>query len=113
MMRENKHIVLIALLGIISAGCATTNVKDDPLQNTKKLVAEGHVSLYKNGAFRVPNTSISLIPPGPSALEFVQELSGMRARQSFETSVKKAADSVYVVSEGTKLTYNVSKDISA
>src|SRR5512135_3684583 len=104
MMRAIKHILLIAVPRLILAACATTNVKDDPLKNTKKLVMEGHVSLYKNGAFRVPNTSISLIPPGPSALEFIQELSGMRARQSFETSIEKAAASVYVVSEGTKLT---------
>src|SRR5512142_1594005 len=106
-------LLLTTLLASISAGCATTNVTDDPLRNTKKLVREGHVSLYKNGAFRVPNTTISLIPPGPSALEFVQELSGMRARQSFETSLKNAADSVYIVSEGTKFTYNISKNISA
>lgn len=113
MIRAIKHSILAAVAGLVLAACATTNVKDDPLKNTKKLVAEGHVSLYKNGAFRVPNTSISLIPPGPSALEFVQELSGMRARQSFETSIEKAAASVYVVSEGTKLTYKVSKNISS
>jgi hypothetical protein len=61
----------------------------------------------------VPNTSISLIPPGPSALEFAQELAGMRARQSFETSIKNAAESVYIVSEGTKRTFNAAKNISA
>jgi hypothetical protein len=115
MTTPNKSLstlLLFALLGALSFGCATTGSNEDPLRNTKKLVAEGHVSLYKNGAFKVPNTSISLIPPGPSALEFVQELAGMRARQSFETSIEKAAASVYVVSEGTKLTYDVSKKIS-
>jgi len=115
MRPDSRMNVLIsfAVLIMMSAGCATTNMKDDPLRNTKKLATEGHVSLYQNGAFRVPNTSISLIPPGPSTLEFVQELAGMRARQSFETSVKNAAESVYIVTEGTKLTYNIAKDIRA
>jgi len=108
-----RSILFFALLGTVASGCATTNVKDDPLQNTRKLVVEGHASLYNNGAFRVPNTSISLIPPGPSTLEFVSELAGMRARQSFETSVKNASESVYIVSEGTKITYNLSKNISS
>ena len=108
-----RSLLIITFLGMIGSGCATTGAHDDPLRNTKKLVTEGHVSLYKNGAFKVPNTSISLIPPGPSTLEFVQELSGVRARQSFELSVKNAADSVYIVSEGTKLTYKAAKNISS
>ncbi len=115
-MENNRRfigsILFITVLCFCAAGCATTNAKDDPLKYTKKLVSEGHGSLYRNGAFQVPNTHISLIPPGPSTLEFVGELSGVRAKQSFETSVRNAADSVYVVSEGTKLTYKVAKNIS-
>src|SRR5690242_18123455 len=102
-----RYLLILARLGMITTGCATTNVHEDPLRNTKKLVSEGHVSLYQNGAFRVPNTSISLMPPGPSTLELVTERAGMRARESFETSIQKAAESVYIVSEGTKLTYKV------
>lgn len=105
-------LLSLALFGLLFSGCATTGgMREDPLKYTKKLVVQGHVSLYQNGAFRVPNTSISLIPAGPSALEFVGELAGMRARQSLETSIKNAADSVYIVSEGTKLTYRVSKSV--
>jgi len=111
--RSVRLVLFVTLFCAVAAGCATTNAKDDPLKYTKKLVAEGHASLYKNGAFRVPNTSISVIPPGPGALEFAQELAGMRARQSFETSLRNAADSVFVVSEGTKLTYKVAKNISS
>jgi len=108
-----RTLLLLAMQGVIYSGCATTApLKDDPLKNTKKLVTEGHVSLYQNGAFRVPNTSISLIPAGPTALEFVTELAGMRARQSMEKSIRNAADSVYIVSEGTKITYRVSKGMS-
>jgi hypothetical protein len=98
------------LLGAVLTGCLTTRA--DPLENTKKLVREGHVSLYQNGAFRVPNTPISLIPAGPSTREFVGELMGMRASQSFSTSIEHAAQSVYIVSDGTKLTYSLAKDIS-
>ncbi len=106
-----RPLLLLMIFCMSAAGCATTNVKDDPLRNTRKLMAEGHTSLYNNGAFQVPHTSLRLIPPGPSTLEFVQELAGMRAKQSFETSIKNASESVYVVSEGTKLTYNLSKKI--
>jgi len=107
-----RRILFLVLLCLIISGCATTRtMQEDPLKNTKKLVVQGHVSLYQNGAFRVPNTQISLIPVGPTALELVSELAGMRARQSFETSIRNAADSVYIISEGTKLTYRVSNTL--
>jgi len=109
--RSILSFLLCAVLpGAVLTGCAAKTA--DPLQNTKKLATEGHVSLYQNGAFQVPNTSISLIPAGPSTREFVGELMGMRAGQSFKTSLEHAAQSVYVVAEGTKLTYSLAKDIS-
>ena len=46
-------LLIVAFLGITGIGCATTGAHDDPLRNTKKLVTEGHVSLYENGAFKV------------------------------------------------------------
>ena len=100
---------VLALFLLIVVGCAST--QGDPLQNTKKLVAQGHASLYQNGAFEVPNTSIRLIPAGPDTFELVGELMGMRAQQSFQRSIKNAADSVYIVSEGTKLTYRMAKGV--
>ncbi len=106
-----SFLICAALLGAALTGCAARTA--DPLQNTKKLATEGHVSLYQNGTFQVPNTSISLIPPGPSTREFVGELMGLRASQSFTMSVEHAAQSVYVVSEGAKLTYRLAKDINA
>ncbi len=95
-------------LSLITAlfGCAAADPEqrpDDPLQYSKKLVTQGHLSLYENGAFHVPNTSISLIPPGPSAAEFALELMGIRARQSLLLSLKRARESVSIVSEGTKI----------
>src|SRR6185369_10187589 len=88
-------------------GCASTN-SADPLKNTKKLVGEGHLSLYNNGAFQVPNTRLSLIPAGPSALELAGELAGVRARESFVTAIDRASDSVIVVAEGTRMTWKLS-----
>ncbi len=105
----NLFLALSLPLLLLSA-CAGTP-QQDPLKNTKKLVSQGHKSLYENGAFHIPNTSMSLIPAGPGAFEFAMELGGFRARQSFMTSVKNAADSVTVVSVGTEKTYRFSKDI--
>ena len=108
-----KHISLLSLAVLLSA-CASNQVGnsvEDPLKNTKHLVVEGHKSLYQNGAFHIPNTSLSLIPAGPSAFEFAQELSGIKARESFLTSIQNAKDSVEVISIGNKKTYEFSKDI--
>ena len=106
-MRISRLIMPFSACGLF-AGCATMQ-PDDPLKHTKKLVSEGHRSLYNNGAFQVPNTSIRLIPPGPSALELAMELVGIRARQSFLLSLQRARESVYIVSEGTQLTWRVGK----
>lgn len=79
----------------------------DPLQNTKKLAAKGHATLYRNGAFQVPATTIHLIPPGPDAYDLAMELAGMRARQSFQESIKHARESVDIAKAG------VDKSLSA
>jgi hypothetical protein len=104
-----KIISLITLVSLVSA-CASTPI-NDPLKNTKHLVKEGHKSLYQNGAFHVPNTALHLIPPGPDAWEFAQELSGLKARQSFSTSIQNAKDSVQVITIGSQKTYELSSDI--
>ncbi len=96
---------------ILLAGCAHNGPGPDPLQNTKQLAKKGHKSLYDNGAFQIPNTSMSLIPAGPSAVDFAKELVGIKVGQSFKTSVKNAMDSVTVVSVGTQKTYELSGDI--
>jgi hypothetical protein len=104
-----RAVIAWVVLVVLSA-CASTG-KNDPLKNTKQLVSRGHKSLYENGAFHVPNTSMSLIPAGPSAVEFALELGGIKAKQSFFTSLKNARDSVTVVSVGTQKTYDISKNI--
>src|SRR5512136_3300484 len=97
--RMHGLVTLLVLSAAIAGGCASTHGGDDPLKYTKKLVAEGHSTLYSNGAFEVPNTSIKLIPPAPDTMALVAELAGIRAQQSFELSIKKAADSVTIVAE--------------
>ena len=74
----------------------------DPLRNTKKLAAQGHATLYRDGAFQVPMTTVHLVPPGPSTLELAEELAGMRALQSFEESLKHARESVNVAKTGVE-----------
>jgi hypothetical protein len=106
-----RTLVLLALFALTAAGCAAKKTGDDPLKYTKKLVAEGHASLYNNGAFEVPNTKIKLIPPGPETTELVAEMMGARALQSFEKSWKQAAESVTVVAEGTRASYRFAKEI--
>lgn len=103
-----SKIYWIALLSIVLSAC--TSIPKDPLQNTKKLVKEGHRDLYENGAFQVPSTTIKLIPPGPGTVELAGEFVGLRARQSFLLSLKNAQSAVYLIADGTKTTYSISKD---
>ncbi len=93
-----KQIKLMLMCGALLA-CAQPG-QQDPLQNTKKLAAEGHATLYNNGAFEVPMTTIHIIPPGPSTMELASEMAGMRARQSFQESIKHARESVSFTQAG-------------
>lgn len=106
-----RALMALPLLAMALGSCATADPADDPLKHTKKLVVEGHVSLYNNGAFNVPQTSIRLIPAGPSAWELVGELMGLRARQAFLLAISKAKESVTILSEGTTLSYHMAEGI--
>jgi hypothetical protein len=86
--------------------------EEDPLRNTKKLVREGHTSLYKNGAFPVGSTSIKFIPPGEEAEIFIQGRRYGFAKASFQESLKKAAESVVVLKEGHELSYRLANESS-
>ena len=59
-MTRYKYIFVFFLI----SACSSPVHHEDPLRNTKKLIKEGHLSLYKNGAFTVPMTTLTLIPPG-------------------------------------------------
>ena len=90
----------------------TTVSGDDPLKNTKKLVAKGHGSLYENGAFEVPYTSIKLIPPGPTKEDLLMEMAGVNARKSFLAGIGSAMEATEIVSEGTQYSYRLAKTIN-
>ena len=108
----NKKIAT-AITIIFLASCTTaTEKKDDPLKYSKKLIREGHGTLYDNGAFEIPYTQIKIIPAGKEPLELAKEMAGMRARQAFLTSIKNAADSVYIIPAGSQLSFDYAKKIS-
>jgi hypothetical protein len=104
-------VLTFLLLPFLLTGCSTADPKKDPLKHSRKLIKEGHSSLYNNGAFQVPNTEIKLIPAGETPLRIAGEMMGMRARQAFLTSLKNAADSVYLIPVGTKLSLDYAKNI--
>jgi hypothetical protein len=108
----NKKLATTLTL-LVLAGCATsTETRDDPLKYSKKLISEGHGTLYDNGAFEVPYTQIKIIPAGETALELASEMTRMRARQAFLTSIKNAADAIHIIPAGTKLSVDYAKKIS-
>lgn len=111
-----KSLRWLAAAALACAGYAhqagAQAAKDDPLRNTKKLVAEGHASLYRNGAFQVPMTTVHLIPPGPGALDLAMELAGYRAAQSFQESIKHARESVDVAKAGVDKSVNAAVAIN-
>ena len=84
--------------------------KNDPLKNTKKLINEGHSSLYQNGAFQIPSTKIKLIPEGPGPIGLALELSGTSAKNSFLSALSEAKDSVKIVVNGSKKSYELAQD---
>lgn len=96
----NKIFVLF-----LCVSCAHRS--SDPLKNTKKLMKEGHITLYQNGAFQVPATKIKLIPPGPDAIEVARELSGLRAKESFLKYINEVKSSYIVIYEGAKKSYKL------
>lgn len=104
-------IVAVLVSAIALGSCATSETTDDPLKHTRKLVVEGHLSLYNNGAFHVPQTSIRLIPPGPSAMELAGELMGVRSRQAFLLALSRATESITILAEGTTISYHMAQGV--
>jgi hypothetical protein len=120
-----KPLMWVALCGGLLS-CVHRPTDEDPLKNTKKLVMEGHSTLYSNGAFQVPMTTIHLIPPSPDALDLAMEMGGLRAAQSFRESVKHAREAAGLakagieksvaagaaIREGTKTTAAAARDLT-
>jgi len=100
------------LIAIILLGCATTNDPDDPIKNSRKLIKEGHKSLYTNGAFEVKGTSIKLIPSFAEGEIFILGHRVGLAEQAFSENMKKAAESVYILKEGTEISLKTAGKVS-
>jgi hypothetical protein len=77
-------------IAILLLGCASASDPDDPIKNSRKLVKEGHKSLYNNGAFDVKGTSIKLIPPFAEAEIFIYGKRVGLAKEAFSENVKKS-----------------------
>ena len=107
-MKSRQLLLALWCAGAVS--CAQQPAQD-PLQNTKKLAREGHATLYRNGAFQVPMTTIHLIPPGPDAWDLAMEMGGMRAAQSFQESIKHARESVGVAQAGVAKSMAAAKTV--
>lgn len=89
--------------------CSSTS---DPLKNSKELIKKGHADLYNNGAFKVPGTTITLIPKGPTPTELGLQMIGPKAKLSFKNAVEDAKQSFVVVGKGTKATFQLSGAIN-
>lgn len=99
----------ILFLCFLMISCSSS--KNDPLKNTKKLIKEGHTSLYQNGAFQIPSSRIKLVTPGPEPFELAKELSGTRAKASFLRYVDEMKDTSVVIWDGSKKSYHFSQQI--
>ncbi len=102
-MRYTVWMFLVLFLG----GCAISGA-DDPLKQSKKLIAKGHTSLYQNGAIEVPFTTIHFIPSAKDSIDRAHELFFEDATASLKQALKDALDSVYLIPEGTKKAYEFS-----
>ena len=101
-------LVLISLL--LLTACAP-KTGQDPLKHTKKLIIKGHGSLYENGMLEIPFTKVHFIPSVKGSFNLASELFFEDARDALQQSLKDALDSVYVIPEGTKKAYAISKDV--
>ncbi|WP_411821267.1 hypothetical protein [Leptospira sp. 'Mane'] len=101
-----------AILFLCACTCKSAE-KDpnDPLKNSKKLIKEGHSSLYFQGALPVKGTSIKFIPPFEEAEIFILRRRVGLAKEEFSKSWKKASESVVIIKDGTKFSLSVANDI--
>ena len=103
-------LVLIVLFLIVLSGCF--NDRKNPVRHSGELARRGHIDLYVNGAFRIPATEVKIIPPGSAPIELAKEFIGLKARASFLMALKEAADSVYVIARGAKLSLILAKAVT-
>ncbi len=116
-MRYSESIpyqaILFCFFILTSISCSSTaKDKDDPLKNSKKLIGEGHKSLYFQGAVPLAGTSIKFIPPMEEGEIFLLGRRVGFAKQEFSKAFQKAKESVIVVKEGTKTSWSYAENVS-
>lgn len=94
-----KWILAIAVL----SACSSNDFK-----GTKNVVVEGHKTLYHNGAFQFPYSTVKLIPPGPSAVDLALEMSGPKAKKSFLMALNRAKETYSIIERGSIQSYKTS-----
>jgi len=104
-MRTTLLFVIILLF----SGCAPQNGQD-PLKNTKKLIKRGHGNLMDSG-MGIPFTNLNFIPSIQGTKDLSYELFFEDAKAALQQGLKDALASVYVIPEGTKRAYEISKDV--
>ena len=97
-----KYLLLILLLS-----CGSS--KESELKNSKKLIIQGHKTLYNNGAFKLPHSSVKLIPAGPEVFNLSSQLVKGGAKDAFFLSLSKAKESYHIIKKGSLKSYQVSK----
>jgi hypothetical protein len=117
-IQSSLNIVILIIFPIIfsiifSLSCSSTAIdQQDPLKNTKSLAVKGHTSLYENGAFQIPHTSVKLIPSWDESMSLSTHLGLYSSKASFRVAVSQIKESVLFVKKGAVKSYQASKDVS-
>lgn len=102
---------MLLLITLLLFSACTLNTGQDPLRNTKKLIIKGHGSLYENGMLEIPFTKLHFIPSVQGSLDLSSELLFEDAKEALRQGLKDALASVFIIPEGTKKAYDISKDV--
>ncbi len=103
-----KYLIFLILL---SCASPRNDKEIDHLKNSKKLIIQGHKSLYNNGALKFPYSSVRFIPAGEEVFNISSQFKGMgnQAKISFIKAQEKAKESFYIIQNGSIKSYQLSK----
>ncbi|MCZ8157528.1 MAG: hypothetical protein O9264_15505 [Leptospira sp.] len=111
---QNLSISFISIICFcLVLTCKSTETdQDDPLKNSKKLIREGHKSLYYQGAVPIAGTSIKFIPPMEEGEIYIYGKKFKFAKEEFSKAITKASESIIVIKNGTKYSWSLADDVS-
>lgn len=113
LQEHQKSLCLFVILLSVSLHSCSSTKEEDPLKNSKRVIANGHKSLYYNGAFEVPGTSLKFIPPFAEAEIYIYGQRVQLAKEAFVDNWKRARESYVVLKTGTSYSKEVSKFMAA